>query len=517
MAEQYYDILIKNGAIYDGTLAEPITTDVGIIGDKIARVGTIAGEADRIIDAGGFAVTPGFIDVHTHCDSPFMLSAQFLKTAPMVPSVKGNWNYLYQGVTTVVSGNCGSGFADPSQWLDTVNAIGFGTNVFHLVPHGQIRTEVLGADQPAEPTESQLDALRNKVAEEMEKGAVGLSTGLIYFPGFITKTKEIIELAKVAARYGGLYASHIRDESGRPNARGEIGVVDSVKEAIEVGRRAELPVNISHLKIIGPPRNVDARLILDIIEQARSEGLAVTADQYPYDASSTHLHSILPDEFVGVGGVKEQFKTGEGRKNLQKALAEVLAVTTPDRILISEHRKNRRLEGKSLAEIARVQKQTPEETALEMLCQPAAPLAVFFSQSMDVVRQIMAQDYILTGSDGWTTHKDRLKPHPRCYGTFPRKIRQFALEEKIIGLPFAIRSMTSLPAETFHLKGRGRIEEGCFADVAVLDMDRFRDRADFADPHQYADGVEFLLVNGVLAIERGRATGHSGGRGLRRN
>jgi N-acyl-D-aspartate/D-glutamate deacylase len=215
--------------------------------------------------------------------------------------------------------------------------------------------------------------------------------------------------------------------------------------------------------------------------------------------------------------VKEQFKTGEGRKSLVKALAEVLAVTTPDRILISEHRKNRRLEGKSLAEIARAQKQTPEETALEMLCQPAATLAVFFSQSMDVVRQIMARDYILTGSDGWTTHKDRLKPHPRCYGTFPRKIRQFALDEKIIGLPFAIRSMTSLPAETFHLQGRGRIEEGCFADVAVIDMARFRDRADFADPHQYSDGVEFLLVNGVLAIERGRATGHSGGQGLRRN
>jgi len=516
LTNQYFDILIKNGTVYGGTLAQPVTADVGVIGDKIVRVGTIAGEADKIIDASGLAVTPGFIDVHTHCDSPFHLSSRFLKTAPAVPSVKGNWNYLYQGVTTVVSGNCGTGFADTSQWLDIVNRLEFGTNVFHLVPHGQLRTETLGKDQPAKPSAGQLEALKSKVAEEMEKGAVGLSTGLIYFPGFVTQTDELIELAKVAAKYGGLYVSHIRDESGRPNERGELGVVASVKEAIEVGRRAEIPVNISHLKFIGPPPGTDARLILDIIEQARSEGLTVTADQYPYDASSTHLHSLLPDEFVDQGGVKDRFKTGEGLKDLQKVLTDVLALTAPDRILISEYNKNKRLEGKSLAEIARVQDQTPKQAALEMLCQPNPPLSVFFSQSMDIVRQIMAENYILTGSDGWTSHKDRFKPHPRCYGTFPKKIRQFALDEKIIDLPFAVRSMTSLPAETFHLKGRGRIEEGFFADVAVIDMDRFRDRADFIDPHQYADGVEFLMVNGVLAIERGRATGHGGGQGLRR-
>jgi len=514
-AQNAYDILIKNGIVYDGTLAEPVSADIGITGDKITAIGRLQEPASRTIDAAGLIVSPGFIDVHTHCDMTFMLSDRLTEQAPTIPSVKGNWNYLYQGVTTVVTGNCGTGFSDLNRWYEILERLKFNTNVYHLAPHGQIRTDLFGDDQPVEPSAGQLEDLKARVAEVMADGAVGLSTGLIYPPGFLTRTDELIELAKVATRYGGLYVSHIRNETGALNSEGERQVIASIKEAIEIGRRAEIPVEISHLKIASPINDMKARQILDLIEEARAEGLDVTADQYPYEASSTGLTAILPTQFVKSGGVKDEYKTSAGRAEMKTALKDMFKDRKPENILISVYRRNNEFEGRNLLEISETLGQDPLDVFIEMVCSDLPPQSVFFEQDISIVREIMREDYILTGSDGGTARKDYYKPHPRSYGTFARKIGQFVSKEKNLSLTQAIRSMTSLPAEKFNMTGRGVIREGAFADIAVIDLDRYTDRATYTEPHQYADGVQYLLVNGVLSIDQGRATDGGGGRALK--
>jgi len=505
-----YDILIKGGTIYDGTLTEPVTADLGIIGDRIVELGKIEGKALRTIDASGLIVTPGFIDVHTHCD------LYYLKYGSDAPSFRGNTNFVYQGVTTVVDGNCGLGTPDTTAWLNWVNSLKFGTNSYHLAPHGAIRQKLFGEQQPEELNSSQLDALKGKITESMEAGAVGLSTGLAYSPGFLARTREIIELAKVARMHGGIYATHIRDESGRDYGQGKRGVIEALNEAIEIGKRAEIPVQISHLKLMAPFNKVSANQILEIIDRARGEGLDITADQYPYDFSSTFISILLPNEFVAKEGIKETYKTPEGKRAIQRAIENVFSYLGPEKILISMFKKNTSYEGKTLREIAAIEGRQPAESFADMASEDEVPMGLFFNQDMKIVREIMPRDYVMTGSDGWTVLRGVTRPHPRCYGTFPRKIRKFVLEEKILNLASALRSMTSLPAQKFKIRGRGRIAKGHYADVAVFDLKTIRDRATYLDPHQYAEGIQVLLVNGIFAIEKGVATGERGGRGLRR-
>lgn len=512
-----YDILIRGGTLYDGTFAESRIADVGIRESKIVDVGELHGEAIKTIEAKGLIVTPGFIDVHTHCDLTFKRSGLKRHLAHVLPSFKGNRNYMYQGVTTVVTGNCGYGYTNVEYWLDMVNSVGFGTNVYHLAPHGIMREELFGDKQPRELTRKQLDLFKGKVAEAMEMGALGMSTGLEYPPGCLATTEELIELAKVARKYGGLYTTHTRDETGRIYKNGKIGVLTAIKEAIEIGRRAEIPVEISHLKVAAPINDLSARQLLDLIEGARIEGLDVTTDQYPYAAGSTYITILIPNKFVTPdGGVKEEYKTRAGRKEVEKAIEEVFSYLGPEKVLISMC-KNEKYEGKSLKEISEIEGRKPSECYIEMICGEDPPTGVFFSQSMDIVRGIIPNNYVMTISDGWTVPKGMTKPHPRVYGTFPRKIRKFVLEEKITDLTSVIRSMTSLPAEKFNLKGRGRIEKGYYADVAVIDLNKITDHATYLDPHRYSEGIQYLTVNGVLSIDEGKATGKRGGKPLLRS
>jgi N-acyl-D-aspartate/D-glutamate deacylase len=261
---------------------------------------------------------------------------------------------------------------------------------------------------------------------------------------------------------------------------------------------------------------MNAQQILDVIEEARSEGLEVTADQYPYDASSTTLTAIMPDEFVNNSGVKEEYKTRKGRQEIRESLSGLFNDHHPENIMVSVFPRSSEFEGKNLAEISEMLGQAPAETFIELVCDNLPPQCIFFEQDITIVRDIIKQNYVLTGSDGQTVRKDYFRPHPRSYGTFARKIRKFVIEEKQLDLARAIRSMTSLPAETFNMKGRGQISEGAYADIAVIDLNRLTDRATYLEPHQYSEGVHYLLVNGVLAIDRGRATDAGGGRGVRR-
>jgi len=509
-----FDTLIKNGTVYDGTLSEPHVADVGIKRDRIIAVGKLRGSAQTIIDAGGCIVTPGFIDVHTHCDLTFKRSGGKRYLAYVIPSWKGNYNYIYQGVTTVITGNCGYGYSDANEWFDIVESVNFGTNVFHLAPHGALRREVFGRKQPRDLSVKQMDILKGRVVDELEKGAIGLSTGLEYTPGWLAKTTELVELARVTRKYNGIYTTHVRDESGTVYPGGRIGVLEAVKEAIEVGRRAEVPVEISHFKISSPTHTLSANQLIDVVEQARLEGMDVTADQYPYDASSTKLSFLLPNEFKSSGGVKKRYKTKAGRLEIRRAIEEVFTHLGPDKIYITYYPEMDSYEGKALMEIAEIEGKSPEECYTKMVCEDVAPDALFFSQDMKVVNKIMEKDFIITASDGWTIPKGMTKPHPRIYGTFPKKLKKTKGNQT--ELVSAIHSMTGLPAKKFNLKERGRIAKTYFADIAIINPGKITDRATYQAPHQYSEGITHLFVNGKLAIENGKATGNRNGRALRR-
>lgn len=510
-----FDMIVKGGEVYDGSLNPPTVCDIGIKDGKIVAIGVLEDKHAKIIDAGALIVAPGFIDVHTHCDLTFKRTGWKKHLAGFMPSWKGNHNYLYQGVTTVVSGNCGYGYTDTDGWLETVEDLPFGSNVAHLVPHGMIREELFGEKQPGSLSAKQLEALKSRVAEEMDKGALGLSVGLAYAPGSSAETKELIELCKVVRSKGGLYAVHMRDENGVPNA-GAVGLIKALEETVEIAEKAEIPVQISHLKISEPFGDTTPEMALEIIERARDRGLDVTADQYPYAAGSTILSFLLPDRFKSALGVKEEFRTKAGRKEIVKAIEEVFGFLGPEKTMITMYNAHQEYEGKNISEIAEIMGKPPAEAYAEMVTDDECPVAVFFAQRMDVVKAYMPHDYVMTASDGWTVPKDMTKPHPRTYGTFPRKIKTFVLDEKIMPLGAAIRSMTSLPAEKFKLKGRGKIEVGAVADITVFDLKTIADRATYKEPHQYCRGIVHVISEGEMIFRDGEPTGERNGKALRR-
>ncbi len=511
-----FDLVIRGGQVFDGSPADPQVADVAIHKGRIVRVGAVTGSAARVIEAHGLAVLPGLVDVHTHSDLTFIKSGAKRHLARFMPSWKGNHNILSQGVTTVVTGNCGLGYADTAPWLTMVDDLGFGTHVAHLAPHGSIREALFGLDQPGRPSPKQLDALKGRVADEMDKGALGFSAGLEYAPGLMAETDELIELARVVRKKGGLFTVHLRDESGAPN-RGRPGLLKAIGEAIDIGRRAEIPVQISHLKIAAPYGSTTSGQVIDLIEKARAEGLDVMADQYPYDAGSTFATYLLPEEFKDPsGGVRPEYRTGEGKKKIEEAIAQVFSYLGPEKTMITMNPGREELEGKNIQEIAGLLSMTPAQAYAELVSADDPPTAVFFCQDMAIVKELCRPDWVLTASDGWTVPKGMTRPHPRTYGCFPRKLRRFALDEPLVKLNQAVRSMTSLPAQRFGLKDRGRIAEGMAADVVMMDWTRLKDLATYQDPHQYSEGVVHVIVNGVLALENGRPTGDRGGRGLRK-
>jgi N-acyl-D-amino-acid deacylase len=511
------DVIIRGGLIYDGSSGEPFIADIGINKDRIAAIGNITGSAGKIIDASGLIVAPGFIDVHTHCDLTFKRSGSMKYLSYVMPSWKGNYNYISQGVTTVVTGNCGWGYTEIEQWFGILDSLDFGTNVCHLSPHGDTREKLFGMAVRISLSTAELENLKSKIADEVSNGAVGFSTGLGYSPGIDTQTDEIIAIAKAVRSKGGIYATHIRNESGMIMPSGQHGDVEAIREAIEIGRRAEIPVEISHLKISAPINSLKADAILELIEKARSEGLIIHADQYPYNAGSTTISVLLPNEFISGIGVKDVYKTADGRKQIKSAIEKTFEFLPPEKTVVTFYRKHPSYEGKNLRDIAEEESKTPADVYAELVCSSDPPDCVFFDQDETIVSQLMPHDYILTASDGFTVPKGMMKPHPRVYGTFPRKIRKYVLEDKLLGLKEAISSMTSVPAQKINLKGRGRIAEKNFADIAVINLNSIRDFSTYTDPHQYSKGVEYVLVNGVVSIDKGLFTGERGGRPVRRS
>ena len=513
-------LVLKNGSLLDGSGTPAVPGSVAISKGEIVAVGEFeVSGTPWVIDCKGLVVCPGFIDLHNHSDRP-IIEAQ----------TRGAVNYLTQGCTTIVNGNCGSGPVDADKLYREIDAQGAGVNVAHLIPQGAVRDAVIGNVNRL-PTDDELSQMKKLCEKAMLDGCWGMSTGLIYVPSGYAQTDELVALSKVVTAHGGIYVSHMRDEGS--------GLMNSVKELLEIGRQANIPVHASHFKANGRDAwglSADAVRFMD---EARKTGLKVTADQYPYNASSTSLEAtVIPKDM---------------REGSRSDLITRLEAATPDSTLwkaisheieYKDHGKEIRIArfdarpdwiGRSLADVAEKEQKDPVEIVV-IATKAGGASVVNFGMNEQEVRDIMALDWVATASDGRAEVPNADRPHPRSYGTFSRKIGFYSLQEKIIPLEHAVRSATGLPADILGLSNpkrlrakpssteqekvadplpRGYLKPGFAADLTVFDPQKFIDQATFDEPHRYSAGLRYVLVNGIPAVYVGTPTGALSGVALR--
>ncbi len=494
-----FDLVISGGTVIDGGGGPGIRADVAVQADKIAAVGKIgAGRGRRAVDATGMYVVPGFIDIHTHGDRRILDE-----------DGKSARNYLTQGVTTLVTGNCGDGTFEVAGYFARLSEQGVGPNVVHLAGHGTIRSAVMNRADRA-PTPEELERMKSLVDKAMREGAAGMSTGLFYAPGSFAGPDEIAALAETVRRYGGIYASHIRDESDYT-----VGLAAAIAEAIAVGERAGVTVQISHIKALGKPVWGKAAEVCSLVEQARARGVQVYADQYSYNASSTSMSAaVLPRWVEAEGKTRERLADARLLPRIKKEIeANIERRGGPESLVLASFRAAPEFEGKNLLEVGRATGKTPVDAAVDIVLRGDAGV-VSFNMSEEDVEFFMQKPWVMTCSDGDIVRFGEGAPHPRSYGAFTRKIRRYALDKKVISLEQAIHAATGLPAQVLGLKDRGLVREGYAADLVVFDPTAIADKATFTHPHQYSEGVRFVLVNGALAVEEGNFTGALAGRPL---
>jgi N-acyl-D-aspartate/D-glutamate deacylase len=486
--QQQYDIVIKGGTIIDGSGNIGMGTDIGIIGDRIIKVGAIDGKAKKIIDATGYVVSPGFIDVHSHASGGL--------TEADRSDAK---SLLTQGLTTVFINPDGGGSIDLNKQDSALLHDGLGINVAQMVPHGSIRREVMGMDNRL-ATDEELEKMKAIVTREMNKGAFGLSSGPFYTPGSYSDTRELVEVTKVIAPFNGVYTSHIRDESNYT-----IGLEAAVDEVITVAREAEVTGIVTHIKALGPPVWGMSQKIIANIEKARAEGVNVYADQYPYNASATGLGAALLPRWSQAGGHEALLQRLNHPDTLSMITAEMEANLLrrggPDRIQFRYFEPDPSVQGKTLEEVSSSWNLDPISAAIKMIRPGKGIGIVSFNMSDEDVHNFMQQTWTMTCSDGSYPRWGEGVPHPRSIGSFPRKIRKYVLEENVISLPHAIYSMTGLSAEVFGLKDRGIIREGAIADIVIFEREKMNDKATFTDPFQYSEGIIYSILNGEVAID----------------
>ena len=499
-----YDLVITNARIVDGTGNPWFRGGVAVKDGRIARVGWFdASGARQTIDAGGKILAPGFIDVHAHSENVYDHPAAE--------------NFIRMGVTTMVTGNCGGSVVEVGEFLNRISETRLAINLSTLIGHNSVRRTVMGLDDRA-PTAEEQQKMNELVEKAMREGAVGLSTGLIYLPGTFAKTEEVVELAKASSKYGGTYASHIRNEG--------VGVFDAIKEAINIGEQAKMPVEISHFKISAKSLWGQTDKTLQLVQDARDRGLTVTVDQYAYPASSTSLDARMPSWAIAGG-------RDEGRKRLadpatrakaaadmKKSRAEAGFADYSD-AFVASYRENPEFNGKNIKQITMEVRGKDDldsqiEQIFEMYDKGGAQM-VYQVMNEDDVKRIMAAPFTMIASDSGVREFGAGVPHPRGYGNNARVLGRYVRELKIISLEDAIRKMTSLPANTFGLRDRGQIREGFAADMVLFDEKTVGDKATFEKPHQYAEGFSMVIVNGGVVFDGTKMTGTMSGQSIRGN
>lgn len=521
-----FNLVIKGGLVVDGTGNPWLRKDIGITNGKITRLGHITEDSGETIDATGMIVSPGFIDLHNHSD--FSILAY--------PSAE---SYIMQGVTTAVVGNCGlslaplnpdklallkrylspflrAGFDYGWEWrtlaefYQKVEKQGTSLNLAPLVGQGTIRLAVKGFDSTGSSAE-EMNQMKKLLAQSLEDGAFGMSTGLIYPPGCYSSTEELIELASVLREYGAIYTTHMRNEGDR--------LIEALEEAIEIAEANGIPIEISHHKAAGRSNWGKVNATLRLMEQARQRGVEVNCDVYPYTAGSTTITTLLPT-WTLAGGVEKMLDRLKNKQTRQSIKLESTRFSEWDGIVIAECPSKKEYQGKSLEDILKETNRfdDPYEGLFDLLLEIEGNATIIvFLMDEDDVRTVMSSPLSSFISDSWVTALDAGgKPHPRAYGTFPRVLGKYVREEKLLTLEQAIRKMTSLPAGKIGLKCRGILREGFWADVVIFDQAVIKDQATFDDPHQYPKGIEYVIVNGQVVVDHGRLTGVRPGKILRR-
>jgi N-acyl-D-amino-acid deacylase len=500
-----FDLIISRGRIADGTGNPWFEADLAVKDGRIVEIGKLDPKrAARAIDAKGLIVAPGFIDVHTHIESNIF----------ELPQAE---NFLRMGVTSVVTGNCGGSALNLGDWFSRLEQKGVSLNIASLIGHNAVRRAGMKGDFDRPPTPEELQKMRELVDQAMRDGAVGLSTGLEYIPGTYAKTDEIVELAKVAAKYGGVYASHMRNEG--------LEVEKSINEALTVGAQSGCAVEISHFKVSSRKRWGASAITIKLIEDARARGQQVTVDQYLYPAGSTGIGILFPSWLFEGGSekAKERLQDAAVRERVKR---ELIAKAAQDGFkdfsfaYVANHQANQTFNGKNIAEITKMVRgksdaNSQAEQAMEILLAGGAQMVLHKMSDGDVER-IFRQPFTMVASDaGVIDSASPSIPHPRGFGNNARVLGRYVREKRLIGLEEALRKMTSLPAGVFNLWDRGLLRPGMAADMVIFDEKTVADRATFEQPKQYAVGIDYVIVNGQVVIESGSHNGARAGRILR--
>jgi len=495
-----FDTIIRHGRVVDGTGNPAFLADVGIKNGRVTAIGKIAGNADHELDAAGRIVAPGFIDVHTH--------AEDIDELPLAE------NFVRMGVTTLVLGNCGSSATDVGAFFRRLEATNVSANVATLIGHGTVRRRAMNGSFDRPPTAAELDKMRAHVERAMKDGAVGISTGLIYLPGTFARTDEIVELAKVAAKYDGIYASHMRNEG--------TGIYEALNELFRIAREAGIRAEVSHIKLSGRTAWGQPDKVLAAIEKARTEGLDITQDQYVYPASSTGISQLIPEKYREAGKFRERLADPEQKARMVADMK--LNVKRAGRkdysyAVIADYKHDSSLNGLNVADAARKKLGSASlKSQIDLILdieKNGGASGVFHSMSEADLRAFLAHPNTMFASDSGVRRYGEGVPHPRGYGNNARVLGRYVREEKLLRVEDAIRRMTSLPATTFRLTGRGMLTPGGAADVVVFDPGKVKDNAQFEEPHNYASGFDYVLVNGVTVVDHDRHTGKRPGQMLR--
>ncbi len=525
-------MIIRNGVVVDGSGKPGYKADVLIEGERIVKIGSIAPAGDMaVIDAGGLTVAPGFIDTHSHSDLQVLLNPEILpkvmqgitteilgqdgiSMAPLPPRFISPWRKNLAGLdgdSDAINWN----YENTAGYLKMIEAVKPGLNESYLVPHGNIRMEAMGLDKRP-PKGDELEKMRTITRREMEAGAVGLSTGLIYMPCAYSESEEIIALCRVVAEYDGVFVIHQRSEADT--------ILDSMEEVIKIGRESGVKIHYSHFKVCGKKNWDKIEKILELLDLAKKEGITVSFDQYPYVAGSTMLGVILPP-WVHDGGADNVLKRLADPELRKKMVYDIehgipgwdnfVEFAGLDKIFVTsvKTQKNQDTIGLSLTELGKLRGKDPYEATFDLLHQEENAVGmVDFYGAEEHVRLFMKRPEMNACTDGLLGGK----PHPRVYGAFPRILGKYVREDKALTLEEAIRKMTGKPAEAFRIRERGAIKEGYFADITIFNADTIIDKGTFTDPVQYPVGIEYVLVNGTVTVENGKHTGRRNGAVLRR-